>query len=57
MKNRGFTLVELLAVLVIFAIIAVITIPVVSNLVLNSSVKSELQSAKLYIDAVELTIM
>ena len=33
MKNRGFTLAELLAVIVILSIIALIAIPVVLNIV------------------------
>ena len=35
-KKKGFTLVEVLAVIVILAIIAVITIPVVNNVIENS---------------------
>ena len=36
MKNDGFTLVELLAVIVIIAVIALITTPIVLNVVQNS---------------------
>ena len=36
MKKKGFTLMELLAVIVILAVLALITIPIVSNLIKNS---------------------
>ena len=36
MKNKGFTLVELLAVVAILAVIALITIPIVTKTITNS---------------------
>lgn len=45
MMKKGFTLVELLAVIVIIAIIAVITSPIVINVVNNTKVKGFEDSA------------
>ncbi len=36
MKNKGFTLIEVLAVLLILAIIALITVPIISNIIRES---------------------
>ena len=36
MKTKGFTLVELLAVIVILAIIAIIAVPIIGNVIENS---------------------
>ena len=44
MKNKGFTLVELLAVIVILAIISIITIPMIGNVIEESKKKSLEQS-------------
>ena len=41
MKNKGFTLVELLAVLVVLSILAVITVPRITNSISNSKDKVE----------------
>ena len=55
--KKGFTLVELLAVIVILAIIALIAVPIVTNIINNTEKDSELMSAKMYIDAVDKTIL
>lgn len=56
MKQKGFTLVELLAVIVILAIIAVIAIPKILNIVEDSKKNAAKSSALGYIDAVEKKI-
>ena len=53
---RGFTLVELLAVIVILALIALITAPVVLNVIENSRDKSYRRSVDLYGKAFEKAI-
>ena len=50
--KKGFTLVELLAVLVIISLISLIILPVVSNVIENSRKKAAEMSASNYIDAV-----
>ena len=40
MKSKGFTLIELLAVIVILAIISVIAIPIVINIIEDTSVSA-----------------
>ena len=51
--KKGFTLVELLAVIVILALIALITIPVILNVVEKSKVKTYQRSIDSYGRAVE----
>ena len=53
MLNKGFTLVELLAVIIILGVIALITIPIVSNVVDKAERDAEAASVKQYINAVE----
>ena len=55
--KKGFTLVELLAVIVILAIIALIAVPIVINIINNSKKSSEEESLKLYLDAVQKAIV
>jgi len=55
--KKGFTLVELLAVIVILAIIALIATPIVLNIIEESKENSILQSAEFYLDAVEISIV
>ena len=55
MKN-AFTLIELLAVIVILAIITLIATPIVINIIEDSKQSSVLRSAKFYLDAVEFSI-
>ena len=54
MKNKGFTLVELLAVIVVLAIIALITIPTISGVVNKARLNSLKDSAYGLIDASNL---
>lgn len=56
-SNKGFTLIELLAVFVILAVIAAITIPIVSKTVLKSKSDTAKISAKSYEDAVNQALM
>ena len=56
MKKRGFTLVELLAVIVILAIIALIAVPIVIHIINDSKTSSEKESLNLYTDTVEKAI-
>lgn len=54
MKNKGFTLVELLAVIVILAIILAIAVPIISSLIENSKKNSLENSGKLIFNALKL---
>lgn len=56
-KNNGFTLVELLAVIVILAVIALIATPIVLNMIESSRKGAAESSALSYIDATEKSIM
>lgn len=51
MKKRAFTLIELLAVIVILAVIAIISTPIVLNVVENAQKKADFNSAYGLIDA------
>ena len=55
--KRGFTLIELLAVIIILGVIALIATPVILNIVDGSRKSASLSSAKLYIKAVNNSIM
>ena len=55
--KKGFTLIELLAVIVILAIIALIAVPIIINIISDTKEQSELRSAELYVDAVDLAVM
>ena len=57
MNKKGFTLVELLAIIVILAIIAVITVPIVLNVIENSRKGAARSSALGYVDAIKLAYM
>lgn len=51
-SKKGFTLIEVLAIIVILAIIAVITVPIVLNVIDNSKKGSAKDSAYGYVDSV-----
>jgi len=51
--NKGFTLVELLGVMIILTVLSLIITPVVITLIDEAEVGAELRSAELYINAVE----
>ena len=55
--KKGFTLVELLAVIVILGVISLITTPIVSNLVQESKGNSKLIGAEIYVDAVRAALL
>lgn len=54
--KKGFTLMELLAVIVILAIISAIATPIVLNIIKDAREASSLRSAEMYLEAVEQTI-
>ena len=56
MKNKGFTLLELLAVIVILAVIALIATPIILNLISDSKNSSDKVSIDMYARAVEQSI-
>lgn len=57
MNKKGFTLVELLAVVIVLAIILAIAVPAITGLIDNSKRNSFEASAKLMIKAVQLKLM
>ena len=56
-KNKGFTLVELLAVIVILALIALIATPIILNVISDAKKQAAKDSAYGYMDAVEKYII
>ena len=56
-KKNAFTLIELLAVIVILAIIALIVTPVVSNIVSNAKIAANARSVEGHIRNIELAII
>ena len=56
MKRKGFTLVELLGVIVVLAIIALITTPIILGIIESTRKGAAEQSALGYIDAVEMQV-
>ena len=56
-KNKGFTLVELLAVIVILAIVALVVIPVVMGVIKDARKKAAIESFRGYMDAAEKAII
>ncbi len=57
MKNEGFTLVELLAVILILAFIAIIAVPIVLNIITEAKIKSLKISTSEYIRAVNTSLI
>ena len=57
MRKNAFTLIELLAVIVILAIIALIATPIVLNIIEDTKKSAQLRGAEFYLDAVEQAIM
>lgn len=55
MKNKGFTLMELLAVIVVLAVIALIAVPIVLNITSDAKKSSQESNVKLYAKAVEIS--
>ena len=55
-KMRGFTLIELIAVLVIMAIIALIVTPIVMSIIKKAKVSSDKRSIDAYGRSIELAI-
>ena len=53
MKKKGFTLVELLAVIVILAVIALIATPMIMNIIEKVKISAAEESAKGYLKAIE----
>ena len=56
-KNKGFTLVELLAVIVILALIALIATPIILNVISDAKKEAAKDSAYGYIEAIENAII
>ena len=56
-RNKGFTLVELLAVIVILALIALIATPIILNVISDAKKQAAKDSAYGYMDAVEKYIV
>lgn len=56
MKKRGFTLVELLAVIILLAIISVIIVPTIMKSINDSKEETTIISAKKYVNAVKLAL-
>ena len=54
MRKQGFTLVELLAVLVVLAVILAIAVPSVSNIIKSSTMKAFESDAKMVLNAIRL---
>lgn len=57
MNKKGFTLMELLAVIIVLAIIALISIPIITNIIKESEKKSVENSANGYVNALNEEIV
>lgn len=57
MKNRAFTLIELLAVIIILGIIALIAVPMILNLIRDAKKSAGINSDRVYMNAVEEAVM
>ena len=56
MNKKAFTLIELLAVIVILAIIALIAVPIIIAIINDAREASNLRSAELYLESTKLSI-
>ena len=56
MKKKGFTLIELIAVLVIMAILALILTPLVMNIIRKARISADKRSIDAYGRSIELAI-
>ena len=56
-NNKASTLIELFAVIVILAIIALIATPIVLNIINESKENVKLRSAEMYLKGVEQSVM
>ena len=56
MKKKAFTLIELIAVLVILAILALIVTPLVMNIIRKAKISADRRSVDAYGRSVELAI-
>ncbi len=57
MKNEGFTLVELLAVILILSFIAIIAVPIIINIIAEAKYSSTKLSVEYYLDAIEKSLL
>ena len=53
-KNKGFTLTELLAVLVILAILALIATPIITTLIRNSKIRTSERAIEGLLDSIDV---
>lgn len=56
MKKKGFTLIELIAVLVILAILALIVTPLVMNIIKKARISADKRSIDTYGRSIELAV-
>lgn len=56
MRNKGFTIIELLAVIIILVIIALIAIPIILNIISNTRINSIQLGVENYLDTIEQAV-
>lgn len=56
-REKGFTLLELLAVILVIAIIVLIAMPIILNVIEDARKQASLRSAEGYLDAVEKAVL
>ena len=56
MKRKAFTLIELLAVIIILAVVALITVPIVLKIIDNIKLNSIKSSTFGYVDSIEKSL-
>ena len=57
MKNKGFTLVELLAVIIVLAVIATITYPAMTDLIAKAQIRGARTRAISWVDSVDKSMV